>query len=789
MLLHYLKIAWRNIWNDKLYSLINLIGLTVAFTVVFLFVQWIRYELSFETCYPDSDRIYQVQEAEKRDDGIHKNMYMRPAIDTELQEKYPIIEEAMFITSYRGSIELNGNAFSYNRSNASLNFFKLFPMELVAGTMGNADNNNSGVFISEKFAEKVFGNPKKAAGKEFIFFREQRKVDGVIRVPENSVIQFDLLFLRDVIRDRGTHFIKIKDNASFNENQQRLMANFLTERDGNKNKLIFKPLKKIHLYTDSNTEKFLINQGNYYGSIKEINTFIVVVSLLLLLAIINYVNTSTARSLSRAKEVGVRKISGSNRRQLIIRFLTEAFIISFVAVFLAMDIAKMLHHSFEHVMSNTFDFKINGFTFLLGIGMCFITTLLAGGYAAFYLSSLNPVNVLAGDIGRTGSKNIFRKILLGIQFIIAISILISTWTVFRQLNYMLNKDLGFDKDGVYIFNTNLFYDSERFIDELQKNPYIKNATMAFGAPYNVQWAYSGVNWQNATQGTQEITFAELTCDHRYDDVFELQMVQGNFIPPRLSWWQFSDNKSYSIVINETFKKLIGVENPVGMTIVYGGEWKVEGKIIGVVKDFYFRPLNYKISPLIIRFNPEYMNTMYIKIDPNHEKEAISHIRSIYEKTKEEGKWLGTIPFQLIPLEKEYREMYKSETRLQRILNIFSLLSIILSFMGIISMVAFIIEKRTKEIGIRKINGAKWLDIVREFWKEFLLLVAIAAVPAMLVSYWLMHNWLQQYMYHPAFAWWIFVLVPLFIVALTILILYLQVQSIARKNPVECLKSE
>lgn len=789
MFLHYLKVAWRNIWNDKFYSAINLVGLTVAFTVVFLFVQWIRFELSFENSYPNASRIYQVQEAEKRNDGIQKSMYMRPNMSYELKEKYPIIEEAVFYTSFSNtSIVLNNESYMYRMSDATPNFFKVFPMQCIAGTTANIEKNNVSVFISEDFAKKVYGDINKAVGNEFSTFGSNRQIDGVIRLPKNSMIQFDMITLSNQIYDRGIHYIMLKENADFTEHQQRIMANFLTEVTDSENKLIFQPLKDIHLKTDSRTTR-VETKGTYYGNMKEIRLFIITITLLLLLAIINYVNTSTARAMTRSREVGVRKISGSNRQQLMIRFLSEAFIISFLATFLAMDFAKILHHPFETIMDNSFDFKINGATILLGLAMCIITTLLAGSYASFYLSSLNPINALSGGITKSGSKNIFRKALMGVQFAIAIGVLICTWTVYRQLDYMLTTDLGFDKDGIYIFDTNLMYESEDFINELQQSPYVKNATMASGAPYNVNWGYSGVSWEGAPQGTREMEFTELSVDHRFEDVFGLEVVQGSFIPPGLKFAQYATDRSYDIVINETFKRMLKVDNPIGMTITYGGNWERKGKVIGVVKDFYFRPMNYKVAPLIISYDPEGTVFMFIKIDTKHEKEALAHIRATYDKMRDGIVLLSNRPFVLTPLEKEYREMYKSETRLQKILGIFSFISIVLSFMGIISMVAFIIQKRTKEIGIRKINGAKWQDIVQEFWKEFLLLLSIATVPALLISYWFMHNWLQQYVYRPAFGWWIFILVPLFIAGITIIILLFQVKDIAKQNPVESLKSE
>ena len=309
--------------------------------------------------------------------------------------------------------------------------------------------------------------------------------------------------------------------------------------------------------------------------------------------------------------------------------------------------------------------------------------------------------------------------------------------------------------------------------------------MTMNPPYNVMFEKNNVSWHDAPQGVESVQISQIFCDDRFADTFGLQVVQGNFIPPGLKWWGDADDNSFQIVINETFKKLIGVENPIGMTINHG----LQSKIVGVVKDFYFQPMTNEIKPLMIGYNPEAVNKMYIKTDPKHPKEALAHIRATYDKMRNDIILLSTRPFILTPLEKEYRAMYKSETRLQQILGIFSLLSIVLSFMGIVSMVAFIIEKRTKEIGIRKINGAKWTDIVREFWREFLLLVAVSAVPAITVSVWLMNGWLQQYVYRPVFGWWIFVLVPLFIAGITVLILLLQVQGIAKKNPVECLKSD
>lgn len=785
MIIHYLKIAWRNIWNDKVYSLINLVGLTVAFTVVLLFVQWIRFELSYENSNPNANRIYMVQEVEKRPDGYFKHKIKRSGVDNALKTQYPIIEDGIFMSIYTSSVELKQESFLYTAALAPFNFFHIFPMQIIAGSDAYIENRRGGVFISEQFAKKVYGNPENAVDMEFARYKddEKKRFDGVVRVPENSVIQFDILYLTTSDIEWGVNYIMLRKSVSFTEEQQRTMGKYPAEY-GSDRRFIFEPIKRIHLYSDDQIVS-ASTSGSSRGKIREVRTFGWIVVLILLLAVINYVNTSTARAMNRSKEVIVRKISGSQSMQLMTRFLMESLIISLIAVFLALDIAKLLHHPFENVIGNSFTFRFDAVTLLLTLLIALITTILSGGYAAFYLSSINPSRVI-----RVAVKSKLRYILMSVQFAISIGVLICTWTVYRQLNYMLTKDLGFNRENVYFFNTSLMYESEEFITELQQSPYVLNATMASAAPYSVEREYDRVNWLDAPPEIREKRIVELSCDQRFVDVFGLQLLQGEFIPSGLPWGNEENESTHVIVVNESFKKMMGVDNPLGMMVEYGeSHVRRRGKIIGVVRDFYFRPMNNEISPLIISFNPEVSGRMYIRIDPGHEKEALQHIRDTYDKMRTNMVLLSTRPFILTSLETEYRQIYKAETRLQEILGIFSLLSIVLSFMGVVGMVIFLIEKRSKEISIRKINGAKWFDIVKQFWREFLLLIGMASALAVVSSVWFMDGWLQQYVYRPPFGWWIFIVVPLFMAVFTALILFLQVYGIARQNPVKNLRSE
>lgn len=696
MFLHYLKIAWRNIWNDKLYSLINLIGLTVAFTVVFLFVQWMRFEISFENSYPDADRIYRVQETIQRADGINKQIHIRPPVHKEIKERFPVIEEVVLVSRERASDLETEVPVQFDIVYVTSNFLKVFPMECVEGTTAGLETKEAVLFINEETALKLYGNKREAIGKNYTLFGKLYPIEGVLRVPANSMIQFEVLLAwEDPVMDYsgGMHYMLLKENVTLTPEIEESIGNYLTDRYETENKLVLQPLKDIHLHTDDKTWRDDMYDKIYYGSIREIQTFIAIIILLLLLSVINYMNTSTARAVSRLREVGVRKITGSTPRQLIFRFLTEAFIISLVATFLAVDIAKILHHPFENIMGNIFPFRIDAFTILLALSLTVVTSVLSGGYAAFYLSSLNATSVLAGGAtGRTGYKNRFRKTLLGVQFAIAIGVLICTWTIYRQLDYMLNMDLGFNKENVYIQNVRYFPEFEEYTEMLKRNPYIVSATAASDAPYNIKLQYSGVNWEGAPPGTEELNFIELACDSRYAETFGLQVIQGNFIQPRLAWRTEITEEAYDILINESFKKRMGMENPLGVTIKYGlpGNNTSTGKIIGVVKDFYFRPMNHEVSPLIIRFSPGIFKNVYIKTNAIHERDALKSIEDTWREfiSVTAASYLDTYPgysrllhsrpLLLKSMDVDYKELYRSETRLQKILVIFSILSIMLS---------------------------------------------------------------------------------------------------------------
>ena len=783
MIKHYLKVALRNILNDKIYSLINLIGLSIAIACCFLLIFWIKFELSFENCHSKADRIYKVLQVEKRSDGLHKSDWIRPGIASQLKETFPEIEASIVVSHELLPFVYEDNeGIMADYASTTSDYLDMFSYEYIEGSKENI-LKNKGVIMSEETAEKFFGK-ESAIGKTVGFGRTVIcNVQAVVRVPQNTHFKFDIL---DITRtsNYGIHYILVKENARFSEETQRRMANFLNTMRETENKLAFQPLKDVHLY--SSKELAVNTNWQTFGDLKQIYLFSLVALLILVIAIINYVNTSTARAMSRMKEVGIRKVTGSTQKQLILRFLSDAFIISAVSIVLALIASKFLFPEFSMVMGNQTVFFLDLNTILIAFVVCLIITCLSGGYAAFYLSSFDPVTIFRGGI-RPGSKENLRRVLIGLQFFLSIGMLISTAIIYKQIHYMFTADTGVDRKNIIILDTNLWYEVEDFIQVIKRgNPNIIDATIAMGAPYNLEYNYSGVSWEGSPDAVKEVEFAQVFCDYHYANTFGLKVIAGEFIQPGWGWWQYSDDRSNNMVINQAFQKLMGVDNPIGTTVK--NAWGSSGKIIGVVKDFNFKPLKEPITPLIISFNPEACTKVYIKTTGKNKKETLDYILKKYKEMATQIQKNG-MQVMYHTVEDDFNTMYKTELRTMKILTVFSILSLCLSVMGIFGMVSFMIEKRTKEIAIRRINGAETKDIIVLFILNFAGIIGIACTIAIPVSFVILFRWIQTYSFRTSLSWWIFVLVPIVVSLITAALIAVQVFFTTRQNPANAIKLE
>jgi len=434
-------------------------------------------------------------------------------------------------------------------------------------------------------------------------------------------------------------------------------------------------------------------------------------------------------------------------------------------------------------MGNRAPFFMDFSTILIALLVCFVTTILSGGYAAFYLSSLDPVTVIRG--GYSGSKENLRKILIGFQFFLSVGMLISTLMIYKQNHYMFTADTGVDRKNIIILDTSLWYQVDDFIQVIKReNPNIIDATIASGTPYNVQWGYSGVSWEGSQEDVKEVEFTEIFCDYHYANTFGLQMIDGEFIQPGWGWWQYSDTSSYNIVINEAFQKMMREDYPIGIKVTYG--WGRTGKIIGVVKDFNFKPLKETITPLIISYNPELGIKVFIKTTGNNKEKTLDYIREKYMEMRPAH---VSRPFMYSTVEEDFNAMYKSELRTMKMLTVFSILSLCLCVMGIFSMVSFMVEKRKKEIAIRRILGAETEDIISLFIMNFVKIIGVACAIAIPVSFIILLRWIQTYAFRTSLSWWIFVLVPLVVSLITAALIAVQVFLTTRQNPAEVIKAE
>jgi len=778
MLQHYLKIALRSIRKDKGYSIVNIIGLSIAVACCFLLIFWIKFELSYESCYPNADRIYRLMIEEVRDDGKHYNAWIRPSITNELKETFPQIEAATyhmpeslpFVEAEKEDQE--GIMASY--VNIQEDFLRMFAFEYIEGSPENVIKNK-GCIMTEETARKFFGN-QSAIGKKVTFSSTVNCIiEAVVKKPVNTDIHFDILNPNGK-SGYGNHYIMLKKGQKVTPEFEQQLANFLSSKSETENKLRLQPIRDMHLHTPESVD------SNSVGRLNQIYLFSLAALLILIVAVINYVNTSIARALSRVKEVGVRKVAGAGRKQLIERFLLESFILSFIAVLLALVLTKFFFFHFSELMGNQIVFGFDIMTIIIALAVCVVVTLMSGGYAAFYLSSFNPVFILRGA-SKTGSKEILRKVLMGLQFFLSIAILTCTFVIYKQINAIFNAETGVDRKNIIVLDTSLWYDADDFIQVIKKsNPNIMDATIASSPPYNSQLGYSGVSWEGSKDDIKKIEFTQIFCDHHYANTFGLQIISGEFIPSGLGWWGDGDDNSYNIVINESFQKLMGEDNPLGITVTYG--WGMKGKIIGVVKDFNFKPLRTNVSPLIISFNPEASGTVYIKTSGNNKQATLDYILAKYKEMKGNEK-----PVMYHTVEDEYNKMYEAELRTAKMLSFFAIISFFLSLMGVVSMISFMIEKRTKEIAIRKINGATIPIIIGLFVSNIVKIGLIASVVAIPFCFFIMNKWLMNYVYRTPLSWWIFITVPLFVMLVTGVIIAIQVWFTARKNPVESLKNE
>jgi putative ABC transport system permease protein len=613
-----------------------------------------------------------------------------------------------------------------------------------------------------------------------------------VRIPKQSHIDFGYLLPETNNKvekysnnwsDKGfTHvYIKLRNDAQIDEAFLSRISNHISRYSKITDKLMFQPLADIHLHSDY--ESFLDkNLSNY----KYVWIFSGLALLILLMAAFNFSVLSVARASERSTEIGIKKVNGADRFHIIKQFMGESLIQTLAATLLALILIWLFLPVFSNLSGKELHFDLSIKLIINLLLLTLGTGILAGVYPSLFLSSLNPTGIFRGG-SITGSRTRFIRLLVTVQFSIAIFFIIATSLFVKQLNYIRTKDLGLNHQNMVVIPTGLWYDNKGFKDELLKNPNILGVSASVSAPVDFGWKTTlALNHQGTVDSLNASLF---WVDEDFAKTYHLEIVKGQFLQMDYSaYWKESekagknqkDGKQYTIstpvVINETAEKLMGFADPIGQR--FG-----DNVIVGVVKDFHFRPLQYPIEPVILSNNPETIQTMNIKIAPNNRAETLKFISDVYGKYRDQRILSYSFFDDLL------NEKYKEETQLKDITTAFSILAIMISVLGILGMAVFSIDRRIKEIGIRKINGAKVSEILTMLNSDFVKWVVIAFVIACPIAYYAMAKWLENFVYKTELSWWIFALAGLLALGIALLTVSWQSWKAATRNPVESLRYE
>jgi putative ABC transport system permease protein len=788
MIRNYLKIALRNIKRYSAHSILNISGMAVGMACAILILLWVHDEWSYDRHFNNAGNIYRLVENENPAGGDATLFAITPAALTKaLKEEYP---EVIMASSYEPHMELRlkkGDEFQHEMAVAMVDqdFLKMFDITFIRGDINTALNDPHNVILTEEMAHKYFGN-EEALGKtlqESLGYLET--VTGVIKKQKNSHLRFDFLVPMELMKERGGppndwefrcyNYIELQKGTDSKIVGTKIRDFLKKHIKGSNSETFLQNIKKIHLFS---SRKYTYDIGGH-GDITYVRIMGLIAVFILLIACINFMNLSTAQSARRAKEIGIRKVAGANKRRIVFQFLGESLLIVFVAHIIAMILVELLLPGFNHLTGKQFTVDYQSAGLYVGlISLVLFCGLLAGSYPALYLSSLKPMNTMKGMINKNPGNGAFRRVLVIFQFSLSVLLIICTLIVGKQLDFLQNKKLGFNKNnmGYFMFPTAPWDPKLKTVKkELLNNPDILNVTNVFfnyENPLNMEGNSGGFSWEGKKEGS-DVLFYTLSADEDYAKTFQLELKEGRYFSSEYS----TDNAT--VVINEEAARIMGLKNPVGEIITSPQGSKLT--IIGVARDFHFRSLHYKIEPLIMQMGGS--NTFFIRMKEGQMSSIVESVKKTYNSFKPD------IPLDFHFLDADFDNLYRAEQRVSKIFRYFSFLAIIISCLGLIGLSSFMTERRTKEIGIRKANGAKSIEIFLLLSKEYMMWVMISIMIACPIGLYFMHHWLKNFAYRISVSWVIFALAGLTALVVALLTVGFQSYKAANKNPVEALRYE
>jgi putative ABC transport system permease protein len=789
MFKNYLKIAWRNIAKHKGFSLINAGGLALGMASCLLLLLYVTYHLNYDKQFKNIGNIYLVENNQPGDGKIYTFAATPRVAAATIKTEIPDAVRAVRTITYtaEGLLTYKNNSFKKAGLFADDGFFDIFSYHFIKGTASNALKSPNSIIITQKLAKTLFGDEDPM---NKIVKRNNQlplTVTGVIDdVPANATFQFEFVLPWVMFEDSnawakssdwGSNFartvVQLKDPSALTR-ANSIMKNMVERHnDGNKNQLFLYPFSKLHLYSE------FVDGKAVGGMIDQIKLFITLAICILLVACVNFMNLSTARSEERAKEVGIRKAIGSNRASLISQFIIESVILSLLSTAVAIGIVIISLPYFNNLLGIQLAIPYNSlYTWLAIVGIGTLTGVLAGSYPAFYLSSFEPIKVLKGMFKGGSSALPLRKVLVVVQFGFAVFLITATICIYRQIKFVQEKSTGFEKNNLVEIpiEGDLKKNTEVLINQLKTDGTVTNGTtfsQSITEDGNNTW---GVSWPGK-RDDETILFDIFSAGADFTKTAGVKLIDGR----EFSSAYPADTSGKSVMINESAAKVMKFKNPVGSLIKWGD---TQVTIIGVFKDFVWGSPYEKTRPMLTSYGGTGGATIDLRLNQNRSISA--NIDAINKALKTlNPAYPPTVKF----VDSDFEKKFQNEKLLATLSNLFGGLAIIISCLGLFGLAAYAAEQRVKEIGVRKVLGASVFNLTALLSKDFLKLVAIAIIIAIPVSIWAMNKWLQKFEYRITISWWMLALAGLITVIIAIATVSYQAVKAALANPVKSLRSE
>lgn len=786
MFRNYFKVAFRQLMKNKGFSFLNIIGLSLGIACAILILLWVNDEFSYNRFHKNFKRLYLVMENQTYDGKTYTFSALPGKFAPAIKQELPEVKYAARLDWGNRMLFSLGDKAIYERGYfTDPDFLKMFSFKLLRGDTAGLLTDPTSIVITDAMAEKFFGKDD-ALGKTLKVNNDKSyTIKAIVEEPPlTSSIKFSWLASFKLHEDRNPWLLEWGNNG---------IQTYLEMKEGADPVQLNKKLKEFITARDTSAiaKPFLLSMNDLRlrsqfeegkqvgGRIDSVRRFTLIAILIIIIACINFMNLATAKSEQRAREVGVRKAMGAGRGMLIRQFFTESMLMSFAAMVIAALIVAIALPGFNQLVEKKLIFDFSNPVIWAGLPLlALVCGLLAGSYPSLYLSSFNPVTVFKGlRIGKNSTIVYVRKTLVVAQFVVSIVLIVSTIVIYKQIQYVKNRNLGYNKDNVLIsgLNGDMNKHFPALLNELKATGVVENAAISNSRVLELGSSSGDFSWQGKQPNSQLLVTLEWVSP-QYISTMGMKLKHGR------DFYDDIARDSNNVIINETFAKIIGKANPVGDIITRDNGRQLT--IAGVVKDFVYSDMYKKPDPLILFCDTSAVNLLLVKLKAGRDIPAA--VAKVEKAVKASN---PAYPFEYRFMDDQFNELFKSETLTGRLSRLFALLTILISCLGLFGLAAYTAERRTKEIGIRKVLGATISGVITLLSKDFLRLVAIASVIAFPVAWLFMDKWLQDYAYRITMPWWVFLLAGLLAAIITMLTVSFQAVKAAIANPVKSLRTE